>query len=95
MSYGDTEPSEFHGGVSAGPAPFAPASRVTFDRRAVFSVFRRASEVPLYRIEKSPKLARRQGAYSVISATGLIVRRGHELDRVLNAIDTSLSVVAG
>jgi hypothetical protein len=55
--------------------------------RAVFSVFRRASEVPLYRIEKSPKLARRQGTYSVISATGLIVRRGHELDRVLRAID--------
>ena len=51
--------------------------------RAVFSVFRRASEVPIYRIEKNPKLARRQGAYSVISATGLIVRRGHELDRVL------------
>src|ERR687886_2425634 len=46
--------------------------------RAVFSVFRRSSEVPLYRIEKSPKLARKQGAYSVISATGLIVRRGHE-----------------
>ena len=44
-------------------------------------------EVPLYRIEKNPKLARRQGAYSVISATGLIVRRGHELDRVLRAID--------
>jgi hypothetical protein len=63
--------------------------------RAVFSVFRRASEVPLYRIEKSPKLARRQGAYSIISATGLVVRRGHELDRVLRAIDKSLSVVAG
>ena len=63
--------------------------------RAVFSVFRRASEVPIYRIEKSPKLARRQGAYSVISATGLIVRRGHELDRVLGAIDKSLRVVAG
>ena len=63
--------------------------------RAVFSVFRRASEVPIYRIEKNPKLARRQGAYSVISATGLIVRRGHELDRVLRSIDRSLSVVAG
>ena len=62
--------------------------------RAVFSVFRRSSEVPLYRIEKDPKLARRQGAYSVISATGLIVRRGHELDRVLRSIDVSLSVVA-
>src|SRR3954454_2544410 len=41
--------------------------------RAVFSVFRRASETPIYRIEKNPRLARRQGAYSVISATGLIV----------------------
>jgi hypothetical protein len=61
--------------------------------RAVFSVFRRSSEVPLYRIEKNPKLARRQGAYSVISATGLIVRRGHELDRVLSSIDKSLRVV--
>ncbi len=62
--------------------------------RAVFSVFRRASEVPLYRIEKNPKLERRQGAYSIISATGLIVRRGHELDRVLRAIDKSaLSLV--
>ena len=62
--------------------------------RAVFSVFRRASEVPLYRIEKNPKLERKQGAYSVISATGHIVRRGHELDRVLRAIDKSeLSLV--
>jgi hypothetical protein len=62
--------------------------------RAVFSVFRRASEVPLYRIEKSPRLARRQGPYSVILATGLIVRRGHELDRVLSAIDKSLRLVS-
>ena len=61
--------------------------------RAVFSVFRRTSEVPIYRIEKNPKLARRQGAFSVVSATGLIVRRGHELDRVLRAIDVSLSLV--
>jgi hypothetical protein len=54
--------------------------------RAVFSVFRRASEVPLYRIEKDPRLARKQGMYSVISATGLILRRGQELDRVLLVI---------
>ena len=62
--------------------------------RAVFSVFRRASEVPIYRIEKSPRMARRQGAYSVVSATGLIVRRGHELDRVLRALDKGPSLVA-
>src|SRR5882757_8995263 len=60
--------------------------------RAVFSVFRRASEVPIYRIEKDPKLARRQGTYSVISATGLIMRRGHELERVLRVLDKPLSV---
>ncbi len=62
--------------------------------RAVFSVFRRASEVPIYRIEKSPKLARRQGAYSVISATGHILRRGHEIERVLSVLDRTLKVVS-
>ena len=62
--------------------------------RAVFSVFRRTSEVPIYRIEKNPQLARKQGAYSVISATGLIVKRGHELDNVLRAVDKSLKLVA-
>jgi hypothetical protein len=63
--------------------------------RAVFSVFRRSSEVPIYRIEKNPKLSRRQGAFSVISATGLIMRRGHELERVLRVFDKKLSLVAG
>jgi hypothetical protein len=63
--------------------------------RAVFSVFRRASEFPIYRIEKNPRLERKQGAYSVISATGHIVRRGRELDRVLGALDRSLHLVAG
>jgi hypothetical protein len=61
--------------------------------RAVFSIFRRASEMPIYRIEKDPRLARRQGAYSVISATGHILRRGHELERVLGVLDRSLHVV--
>jgi hypothetical protein len=63
--------------------------------RAVFSVFRRSCEVPIYRIEKNPRLGRRQGAYSVISATGHIVRRGQELERVLGALDRSIHVVAG
>ena len=63
--------------------------------RAVFSVFRRASEMPIYRIEKNPRLGRRQGAYSVISATGHILRRGQELERVLSALDRSVRVVTG
>jgi hypothetical protein len=58
--------------------------------KAVFSAFRRASEVPLYRIEKCPRLARRQGAYSVVAATGLIVKRGHDLTRVLAALDRGI-----
>ncbi len=50
---------------------------------AIFSVFRRASEAPLYRIEKRPELARRQGAWAVIGQAGLILRRGHDLEQVL------------
>lgn len=55
--------------------------------KAVFSIYRRTSEMPLYRIEKDPKLAKKQGAYSVIVSTGLILKRGHELDRVLRVLD--------
>lgn len=60
---------------------------------AVFSIFRRASEVPIYRVEKTPKLARRQGAYAVITATGLILKRGHELMRVLMVLEKGVRVV--
>lgn len=65
----------------------------TLKDRAVFSIFRRSSEYPLYRIEKNPKLARRQGAYAVISQTGMILKRGPDLARVLRVIDKSLSLV--
>ena len=50
---------------------------------AVFSVFKRASEAPLYRIEKRPALARRQGAWAVIGQGGHILRRAHDLEQVL------------
>ncbi|MBA4789966.1 MAG: DUF2794 domain-containing protein [Rhizobiales bacterium] len=61
--------------------------------RAVFSIFRRAMDVPLYRIEKDPRLARKQGAYSVVSQTGLILKRGHELPRVLAVLEKPLRTV--
>ncbi|RAK67669.1 DUF2794 domain-containing protein [Phenylobacterium kunshanense] len=54
---------------------------------AVFSVFRRTSEAPLYRIEKRPALARKQGAWAVVGEGGHILRRGHELDQVLRFFD--------
>jgi len=62
--------------------------------KAVFSVFRHASEVPLYRIEKNPRLARRQGAYSVVAATGLILKRGPDLGRVLAVLRKSPRLAA-
>ena len=54
---------------------------------AVFSVFRRASEAPLYRIEKRPALARRQGAWAVITQAGHVLKRGQDLDQVLRLFD--------
>lgn len=61
--------------------------------RAVFSIFRRTSEVPLFQVVKTPALARKQGAYSVVAASGLILKRGHELDRVLTVFNKSLKLV--
>jgi hypothetical protein len=61
--------------------------------KAVFSVFRRATEYPLFRIEKNPRLARKQGAYSVVATTGLILKRGSDLKRVLEVFDKKLRLV--
>ena len=55
--------------------------------RGVFSVYRRASEAPLYQIEKRPEDARKQGAFSVRTPSGLILRRGHELANVLSVLE--------
>jgi len=54
---------------------------------AAFSVFRRSSEAPLYRIEKHPDLARRQGAWAVVGQGGVVLKRGHELSQVLKMFD--------
>lgn len=61
--------------------------------RAVFSVFRKTTEVPLFRIEKSPQAARKQGAYSVIAAGGLVMKRGHDLRRVLGVLESRFEVI--
>ena len=57
---------------------------------AVFSVFRRTAEIPLYRIEKRPKLRNRQGMYSVVGAGGQVLRRGHDLKAVLRVLERKL-----
>jgi len=60
------------------------------DDVAVFSVFRRTSEIPLYSIEKRPKLKDRQGQYSVVAAGGQVLKRGHDLSTVLRVLDRKL-----
>jgi hypothetical protein len=57
---------------------------------AVFSIFRRSAEHPIYRIEKRPRLAARQGAYAVIGMDGRILKRGKDLRLVLRVFDSKL-----
>jgi hypothetical protein len=57
---------------------------------AVFSIFRRTAEHPIYRIEKRPALRDRQGQYSVIGMDGRILKRGHDLKSVLRVLERKL-----
>jgi hypothetical protein len=57
---------------------------------AVFEVFRRTAENPLYRIEKRPKLRLRQGQYAVIGMDGQILKRGNDLRQVLRVLERKL-----
>jgi len=61
--------------------------------KAVFSVFKRSGEMPLFRIEKDPKLSAKQGAFSVVNTNGMILKRGHELSQVLKVFDKQLKLV--
>lgn len=64
--------------------------------RALFSVYRKFSEAPLYQIEKRPADARKQGAFSVRAADGRILRRGHDLERVLRVLEPErMQLVSG
>ena len=57
---------------------------------AVFSVFRRTAENPIYRIEKRPKLRGKQGMYAVIGMDGQVLRRGQDLKTVLRVLERKL-----
>ena len=57
---------------------------------AVFSVFKRTAENPLYRIEKRPKLRNKQGQYSVVGIDGQILKRGNDLRTVLRVLERKL-----
>lgn len=64
-------------------------------QKAVFSIYRRACEYPLYRIEKTPRLSRKQGAYAIVAATGVVLKREHDLGRVLAVLGRRLKLVSG
>ena len=64
------------------------------NEKAEFCVFRRSSEMPLYRIVKQPKLARKTGAYSVVAQGGHIMRRGQDLEQVLRVLRKQPKLVA-
>ncbi|MCZ8184198.1 MAG: DUF2794 domain-containing protein [Beijerinckiaceae bacterium] len=61
--------------------------------RAVFAILRRTGETPLYRIEKDPKRAEKQGAYCVVAQDGRILKRGHDLERVLRVLEKPARLV--
>lgn len=61
--------------------------------RALFSIYARVSERPLYVVEKNPKLRNRQGQYMVTNQQGMILKRGHDLAQVLRVLDPDLVVV--
>ena len=58
--------------------------------RAIFSIFRRAAEYPLYRIEKQPRLRQRQGMYALYGMDGQTLKRGHDLAQVLRDLERKL-----
>ena len=61
--------------------------------KAQFSIFKRSGEMPLFRIEKNPKLANKQGAFSVVNVNGMVLKRGHELPQVLKVFDKVLKLI--
>ena len=61
--------------------------------RAVFSIYARVSERPLFIVEKTPKMRNKQGQYTVTNQQGRILKRGHDIAVVLRVLDPNLAVV--
>lgn len=61
--------------------------------RAMFSIYARVSERPLFVVEKTPKMRNRQGQYTVTNQQGRILKRGHDIAQVLRVLDPQLAVV--
>lgn len=61
--------------------------------KAIFAILRRTGESPLYRIEKDPRRADKQGAYAVTGQDGRVLKRGHDLERVLDILEKPVRAV--
>lgn len=61
--------------------------------RALFSIYARVSERPLFVVEKNPKLRAKQGQYMITNQQGRILKRGHDLAQVLRVLDPDLAIV--
>lgn len=54
---------------------------------AIFSIYRRTAETPLYRVEKRPKERAKNAMYVVISMEGRVLKRGNDLKQVLSVLE--------
>jgi hypothetical protein len=61
--------------------------------RAVFAILRRTGETPLYRVEKDPGRAEKQGAYAVVAQGGRVLKRGADLARVLMVLEKPAKII--
>ncbi|MDE0113427.1 MAG: DUF2794 domain-containing protein [Albidovulum sp.] len=57
---------------------------------AVFSIFRRTAEYPIYRIVKRPNLNSKRGMYAILGMDGRILRQGMDLGQVLKMFERKL-----
>jgi hypothetical protein len=57
---------------------------------ASFAAFRRSAERPEIWIQKRPELQSKQGAFSLVSEHGAVLKRGHDLSGVLAPLERRL-----
>lgn len=58
--------------------------------RALFSIYKRSSERPLYVVEKNLRLRNKQGQFMVLGQDGRVLKRGHELANVLRVLELAV-----
>ena len=57
---------------------------------ASFAAFRRSADRPEIWIHKCPELHSKQGAFSLVSEHGAVLKRGHDLSQVLAPLERRL-----